>query len=201
MSVNHRRIDEAFSLALVELSSDLRFVRQKTKSDSPRMRELVVDFYIQVFAFLCLAMSWYTSKMKRFKASINKNFYKDVFQQPVDAMQQTISRIQREAEDLVQENVRGIDSKVSWLVQNQIAGSQSRNDDSGQTKRKLERLSEKILGEKMLRTLVAVEVDKRVEERFVSSKTRFFIPSPPSPPSTKVLVSADKYLQTARCFS
>lgn len=172
MSVNCRKIDEAFSLALVELSSDLHFVRQKTKFDSSRMRELVVDFYIQVFTFLCLAMSWYKSRRKRFKASINKNFYDDVFRRPVDAMQQTVSRIQREAENLTQEDVRSIDTKVSWLVQNQIAGDQSRNDNSEESTKKFQRLSEAILGEKILQTLVEVEVDKRIEERFASSKTR-----------------------------
>lgn len=175
MSVNYQRIDEAFSLALVELSPDLSFVRQKTKFDSPRMRELVVDFYIQVSAFLCLAMSWYTSKRKRFRASINKNFYNDVFQPPVNAMQKTISRIQLEAEDLAQKRIQAIGSGVSWLVQNQIAGNQSRFDDIEETSKRLERLGKEMLGEKMLQTLVAVEVDKRFEERFVSSKTRSFI--------------------------
>lgn len=129
------------------------------------MRRLVVDLYSQVFSFLCLAMSWYAKPFNRFKAALKKNFYDEHFRRPVDSMQKTVKRILDEAEHITQSLVFKTKQNVDLLVALQVTGNESRFDNDEQTNRKFANL-----GNNVLKTLAALDVDENVESSLVHSK-------------------------------
>ncbi|KAK0716573.1 hypothetical protein B0T21DRAFT_63901 [Apiosordaria backusii] len=123
-SANYQKIAEGFSLALVEMSANLRFVEKKTQiANTKEMQRLVVDLYVKVFKFLCHAMSFFHKRRKRFFASFDKRFYDKTVQSMVDDIQKTISRIRYEAQHASELRIEDIHSKVDWLVRLQQLGT------------------------------------------------------------------------------
>ncbi|KAK4195604.1 hypothetical protein QBC40DRAFT_288817 [Triangularia verruculosa] len=115
-SVNYQKIAEGFSLALLEMSADLRFVENKTQiANTKEMQQLVVQLYVKVFEFLCHAMSFFHKRRKRFFASFDKSFYDKTVEHMVHDIQKVIRRIQNEAQHASELRMKDMHSKVDQL--------------------------------------------------------------------------------------
>lgn len=141
-SVNYQKIAEGFSLALVEMSENLRFVQKKTKVANTReMQRLVVALYVQVFKFLCHAMSFFHKRHKRFLASFNKGFYDKTVKAMVDGIQKTIGDIRNEAQHTTELRIEHMHQRFNdmepVLVTLQRLGIQAHADSQQQVNAKL----------------------------------------------------------------
>ncbi|KAK4660734.1 hypothetical protein QC762_0022010 [Podospora pseudocomata] len=141
-SVNYQKIAEGFSLALVEMSENLRFVQKKTKVANTReMQRLVVALYVQVFKFLCHAMSFFHKRHKRFLASFNKGFYDKTVKAMVDGIQKTIGDIRNEAQHTTELRIEYMHQRFNdmepVLVTLQRLGIQAHADSQQQVNAKL----------------------------------------------------------------
>ncbi|CAP65845.1 uncharacterized protein PODANS_5_10580 [Podospora anserina S mat+] len=115
-SVNYQKIAEGFSLALVEISENLRLVQKKTQvANTKEMQRLVVALYVQVFIFLCHAMSFLHKRHKRFLASFNKGFYDKTVKATVDGIQKTIGDIRNEAQHTTELRIEHMHQKMNDL--------------------------------------------------------------------------------------
>ncbi|KUI62526.1 hypothetical protein VP1G_09644 [Cytospora mali] len=139
-------------------------VKRKTEIfDSAEMRRLLVDLYVQIFGFLCYAMSWYTSKRKRARASLNKNFYDKTFKPTVDKIQQTVKGIRDEAKHITEIRIGEMYDGVKRLEDQMLAlrntGNMNRHDDTQQILRRLDDIGGAFdaLGSSSVKALVAVE--------------------------------------------
>ena len=152
--MNHKKIAEGFSLALIEISQDLRFVQRSTRvSDSTEIRRLVVELYVKVFKFLCHAMLWYQKPTNRLKGALNKNFYDDLVRRMVSDIQLVVKRIKDEAAVIAQGRVGEM---ADYLFGLQVVGNANQTNDITDIKKKLEMVLE-ILGASSLKHLGAVE--------------------------------------------
>ncbi|VBB73793.1 Putative protein of unknown function [Podospora comata] len=141
-SVNYQKIAEGFSLALVEMSENLRFVQKKTQvANTNEMQRLVVALYVQVFKFLCHAMSFFHKRHKRFLASFNKGFYDKTVKAMVDGIQKTIGDIRNEAQHTTELRIEHMHQKMNdmepLLVRLQQLGVQTHADTEQQVNVKL----------------------------------------------------------------
>ncbi|CAP67138.1 uncharacterized protein PODANS_1_21530 [Podospora anserina S mat+] len=139
-SVNYQKIAEGFSLALVEMSENLRFVQKKTQvANTNEMQRLVVALYVQMFKFLCHAMSFFHKRHKRFLASFNKGFYDKTVKAMVDGIQKTIGDIRNEAQHTTELRIEHMHQKMNdmepLLVRLQQLGVQTHADTEQQVKR------------------------------------------------------------------
>ena len=159
--MNHKKIADGFSLALAEMSSDLRYVMKKFKiADSPEMRELVVELYVKVFKFLCHSMSYFKSRRNRLTAAFNKNFYDDTVKKMVYGVQRTVLEIDREANTASGTQIKEILGIVrNTAIELGVAGNESRTDDKKTTANKLNNIGEGLtkLGNISAKYLVSVE--------------------------------------------
>lgn len=107
MSVNHKKNAEGFSSALTKIGYKLKSVKRSSKiSNTLDMKVLVVNFYIEVFDFLCHSMEWYQKPALRFRASVNKNFYERELKGRIDKVDEAIGRIEQEVKQTTQERVQ-----------------------------------------------------------------------------------------------
>ncbi len=92
-----------------------------------------MQLYVQVFRFLCYAMTFYQSRRNRIKASLNQNFYNDQVQKMVNEIQRSVQLIRRESEFMTQSRVENTQIQVYKLADHildlKIAGGDTRNDD------------------------------------------------------------------------
>ena len=108
---------EGFSRALVEMSDDMQFVqRQGLVHPTPQMKKLVVVLYLKYFKFLCHTMDWLTSRLKRFKAALNQNFYNRQVEERVLEIKSIVTKIQQEASLQTQGVIEATHSQVMNLV-------------------------------------------------------------------------------------
>ncbi|KAH6630496.1 hypothetical protein B0J18DRAFT_421300 [Chaetomium sp. MPI-SDFR-AT-0129] len=113
VSVNYTKIAEGFSLAVAEISSDLHLVEGKVElADTELMRKLVVDFYVQVFEFLCHTMSFFMSSKKRAQSAFNANFYDQTVRRMVAGIQTTFNGILAEATLATERRILEISSQI-----------------------------------------------------------------------------------------
>jgi hypothetical protein len=106
VSVRHNEIAEGFSLALAQISSDLKFSqRQNQIFTNPNMKRLVTLLYIKYFQFLCHAMKWYSSSKMRFRKAFNQKFYDDEVAKKVDKIKSIVQEIVQEARLETQQTV------------------------------------------------------------------------------------------------
>ncbi|KAF7555178.1 hypothetical protein G7Z17_g2378 [Cylindrodendrum hubeiense] len=156
-STNYKKIAEGFSMALVDISSDLHFVTKSVEiADSQEMRRLVVELYVGVFKLLCHTMDWFKRKKNRFLSALNKNFYDDTVQGLVHGIRKTVQRVRDESQYIANGRVERIEGMVSHALALRTVGSESRNDNIETTQRKLAHAKES-LGYSSVRTLVSVE--------------------------------------------
>ena len=104
--MNHETIAEGFSQALVEISEDLGYVGRGSRiSNTPEMKRAIVKLYIQVFNFFGHAMTWYSSRFNRFKASVNAKFYDKTVLKIVGEIKRLVGLVKQEADLATQERV------------------------------------------------------------------------------------------------
>ncbi|KAK4678829.1 hypothetical protein QC764_0059260 [Podospora pseudoanserina] len=164
-SLNYQKIAEGFSLALVEMSANLRYVEKKTHiANTAEMQRLVVELYVKIFKFLCHAMSFFHKRRKRFFASFDKTFYDRSVQAMVDDIQKTIKRIKDEAQHTSELRIEEINSKVDWLVRLQELGTHSHGNSQQEIddKNATAAIGFKRLGETAVRHLGLVEEQVRL---------------------------------------
>ncbi|KAI1504178.1 hypothetical protein F5X99DRAFT_372746 [Biscogniauxia marginata] len=115
-SANHKTTAEKFSSALGNIIDEMRLVHKHTKvANTPEIRQLVIEFYISVFEFLCFAMSWYKSKKRRVMGAINKNFNEDEVDSKVNAIQDVLKKLSREANLVAQGRIQDIHKDVRYI--------------------------------------------------------------------------------------
>ncbi|KAK1773789.1 hypothetical protein QBC45DRAFT_339128 [Copromyces sp. CBS 386.78] len=156
-SANHYRTAEAFSIALQDVSEDLKQVKDYAlTSDSPNMRRLVGGVYIEVFKFLCEALKWFKSKMNRVWASLHNDYYTKHVKVCVDGIKKAIQRIRDEANNRAHESLHELKSLVKQAFSQREIGSHSRLDDMEMIE---ERVSQMVarLGSSSVRALTSVE--------------------------------------------
>ncbi|KAL6407016.1 hypothetical protein AUP68_09837 [Ilyonectria robusta] len=164
-STNYKKIAEGFSMALIDISSDLHFVTKSVEiADSQEMRRLVVELYVGVFKLLCHTMDWFKRKKNRFLSALNKNFYDETVQGLVRGIQKTVQRVRDESQFIANGRVERIEGMVSHALSLRMVGSESRNDDIETTQRKLA-FAKESLGYSSVRTLVSVEEQLVHEKR------------------------------------
>ncbi|KAL7960283.1 hypothetical protein V8C34DRAFT_74353 [Trichoderma compactum] len=116
-SVNSKKMAEIFSEALEEIAESLQTVNKSVKiSDSSQMKRLVVELYVGVFDFLCHALEWYESGLKRFKSAFNQNFANNI-NQKIGVIKRTLGRIQLEADQVTQCRVQDTQQSVTKVLQ------------------------------------------------------------------------------------
>lgn len=129
---------ELFSEALEEIAESLQTVNKSVQiSDSSQMKRLVVDLYIGVFDFLCHALEWYESSLKRFKNAFNQNSVNNISQK-VDVIKKTLGRIQLEADQVTQCRVQDTKQLVTEARQElkqllEVAGKGTRQYENLET--------------------------------------------------------------------
>ncbi|EGO55982.1 hypothetical protein NEUTE1DRAFT_86754 [Neurospora tetrasperma FGSC 2508] len=155
-SINHIKIGESFSIALSDVSRDLSYVKASAMvSDTPMMRKLVVEIYVEVFKLLCQALGWFTSRSRRTIAALDRNYYARHVQPFVDRIQKAIQRIRDKAHLVTHEAVQEIRDMGHELLQ-RTAGRESRLDSEEMSHEKLSRMGE-TLGFSSVQTLSSVE--------------------------------------------
>ncbi|KAJ6007443.1 hypothetical protein N7540_011419 [Penicillium herquei] len=98
-SVNYQEIADNLSAGLGTIHKYLRTARQKVElwPNTRYIEYLTVKLYVQVFIFLCRAMSWFSSHWRRLKTSLDKNYYKKEIQPTVEKIQEIVESIQHES--------------------------------------------------------------------------------------------------------
>ncbi|KAI0376344.1 hypothetical protein F5Y04DRAFT_292774 [Hypomontagnella monticulosa] len=153
-SVNHSHIADGFSLALVEMSSNLRIAKRKREiGDGPEMRRLVAELCVQIFKLLCHAMRYFMSRIHRITSALNRNFYNKIVRTLVDGIQATTQKILREAGHASQLRIYDINRTLGSL---QVTGNGNRNDNDKRIHDKLNQMALD-LGRHTIRHLNAVE--------------------------------------------
>jgi hypothetical protein len=113
----HEEIAEGFARSLVEISDNMKFIqRQSLVYPSARMKTLVIWLYVKYFKFLCHTMDWFSSKAKRFKASLNQSFYTKEVQQKTKEISDIVVKIQQEATLQTQGTIEATHDRVLNLV-------------------------------------------------------------------------------------
>ena len=113
--------------------------------DGPDMQKLVSELYVQVFQFLCHAMSYFRKRTKRLRSALNKHFYEKNFKTMVDGIRTTIQKIQQEAAHATEGRIRGLEDRVIQVDYKldqvlpclKAVGNESRDDDEKQIGDKL----------------------------------------------------------------
>ncbi|KAH8198582.1 hypothetical protein TruAng_007263 [Truncatella angustata] len=94
----HKEIAEGFCKALAEISDSMRFSRrQSLLYPSERMKMLVILLYIKYIRFLCHTMDWFSSKSKRFKSSLDQDYFRRNVQEKTKDIRDVVTKIQQEA--------------------------------------------------------------------------------------------------------
>ncbi|KAH7131326.1 hypothetical protein EDB81DRAFT_808374 [Dactylonectria macrodidyma] len=169
-STNYKKIAEGFSMALVDISSDLHFVTKNAEiADSLEMRKLVVELYVGVFKLLCHTLEWFKRKKNRFFSALNKNFYDDTVDSLVHGIRRTVQKVRDEAQYIANGRVERIEGMVHHALSLRAVASESRNDDVETTQKRLENAKQS-LGYSSVRTLVSVEEQQALNRTHQTSK-------------------------------
>ncbi|KAH7123501.1 hypothetical protein B0J13DRAFT_566717 [Dactylonectria estremocensis] len=172
VSANYKKIAEGFSMALVDISSDLHFVTKNAEiADSQEMRRLVVELYVGVFKLLCHTLEWFKRKKNRFFSALNKNFYDDTVDSLVQGIRRTVQKVRDEAQYIANGRVERIEGMVHHALSLRVVGNESRNDNMETTQKKLENAKQS-LGYLSVRTLVSVEEQQTLDRTHQTSRQR-----------------------------
>ncbi|KAI1479211.1 hypothetical protein F4774DRAFT_138077 [Daldinia eschscholtzii] len=173
-SVNYNKIADGFSQALSEMTADLRTAGRKMEiEDGPDMQKLVSELYVQVFQFLCHAMSYFRKRTKRLRSALNKHFYEKNFKTMVDGIRTTIQKIQQEAAHATEGRIRGLEDRVIQVDYKldqvlpclKAVGNESRDDDENQIGDKLILATRFVsLGNRAFQHLEAVQAHCQYDE-------------------------------------
>ncbi|KAI1363288.1 hypothetical protein F5Y08DRAFT_244578 [Xylaria arbuscula] len=107
---------EKISQALDQITCDINQVKKRAEiADTPEARGFVTDFFVGIFELLCLIMSWYKSKGKRFLGSLNKSFDKDL-NGKIDAVQKTLQDLSEETNLITQFRVQDMHESVAGIA-------------------------------------------------------------------------------------
>ena len=123
-SVNRGKIANGFASALADIGIEMTywndqlaaFHRTKSVASSEGLIRIVVQLFTRVFRFLVPYLNWAQSGWERFLGSVNKNYYENNIQGPLDEVKKFSEYLKREAgvqnsrivvrtEQLVEENL------------------------------------------------------------------------------------------------
>ncbi|KAL8806363.1 MAG: hypothetical protein Q9182_001393 [Xanthomendoza sp. 2 TL-2023] len=98
-SVNHQKVAEGLSRALVEINDEVSIcVREATIIKNEKIQRAVASLYAHIFIFLNDAISWYTSRsMTKLFSSFKENFY-ERFEARITSIKRISAAIGREAQ-------------------------------------------------------------------------------------------------------
>ncbi|KAL8816759.1 MAG: hypothetical protein Q9223_004287 [Gallowayella weberi] len=98
-SVNHQKVAEGLSRALVEINDEVSIcVREATIIKNEKIQRAVASLYAHIFIFLNDAISWYTSRsMKKLPSSFKEDFY-EKFEARITSIKRMSAAIGREAQ-------------------------------------------------------------------------------------------------------
>ncbi|KAL8686706.1 MAG: hypothetical protein Q9224_005363, partial [Gallowayella concinna] len=98
-SVNHQKVAEGLSRALVEINDEVSIcVREATIIKNETIQRAVASLYAHIFIFLNDAISWYTSRsMKKLLTSFKEDFY-EKFEARITSIKRISAAIGREAQ-------------------------------------------------------------------------------------------------------
>ncbi|CCC14419.1 hypothetical protein SMACR_09200 [Sordaria macrospora] len=161
VSLEHRKISETFSMALLSITTELARVKRTEKiSNSPQMRLLVVDLYVGFFQMLCGYMDWLQmGTLGRFWASCSGNFYAKNVEILTKQVQESVRQIENEADLVLQSRMKDVHTIVGLVgegLAQRTIGQGSRYDDEVMSREKLNRIGE-MLGSSNVRALDSVE--------------------------------------------
>lgn len=90
--------------------------RQSLIYPTARMKTLVISLYVKYFKFLGHTMSWFSSKAKRFKTSLDQSFYSKEIEQKTKEISAIVIKIQQEATLQTQGTIEATHDHVMNLV-------------------------------------------------------------------------------------
>lgn len=99
--------------------------RQSLIYPTARMKTLVILLYVMYFKFLRHTMNWFSSKAKRFKASLDQSFYSKEVEQKTKEISDIIIKIQQEATLQTQSTIESTHDRVMNLVTSSQIDSQT----------------------------------------------------------------------------
>ena len=183
--------------------------RQSLIYPTARMKTLVILLYVKYFKFLRYTMNWFSSKAKRFKASLDQSFYSKEVVQKIKEISDIVIKIQQEATLQTQSTIESthdrvmnlvtssqIDSQTEGLMQFisrrfQIA-DQNRDLSDKQLSSQLQLLSSKL--EEVAHSAAIIAVERLLHEREFPYGTLAFQPTA----LEKLTVSSNRRSETTR---
>ncbi|KAJ4293630.1 hypothetical protein N0V90_008914 [Kalmusia sp. IMI 367209] len=139
-TVNHTKIGQGFADAIERITRELDYcslsifiVRSRPEVHRDRVRAKVTGVFTLCFKFLAPYARWCASRFERFKGALNKNYYQDTVEGPLEALLARSGELERENAMQGLENLINLDGKVDGL-----------SGDLGEVKELMKNLSKKL---------------------------------------------------------
>ncbi|KAF2276671.1 uncharacterized protein EI97DRAFT_432916 [Westerdykella ornata] len=125
-TVNHTKIGQGFADAIDRIGRELEYcsrslsaVRNRDESHRDRVRTKVMGVFTLCFKFLAPYARWCKSRFERFKDSLNKNYYEDKVEGPLQALLARSNELERENQMQSREDVIELhgkfDDHTEWM--------------------------------------------------------------------------------------